>query len=199
MNSIGWLIALGHPIFFAAGVPILAARAARRGWRAAARIEGVVVDGTPLEVRGRHLALLRLEADRDARWRLIVTHKTGVARVAGAAVMPTLGRLLPHINDVGASDHQVAQAVAKIEHFGQTERLLDFLVQRDGSGAAAFAQRIGYEQRLALEMMAHEDSERRALDGELAALHAAWEDAERIAAIADQLLIPERIRAILRR
>lgn len=199
MNSIGWLIALGHPIFFAAGVPILAARAARRGWRAAARIEGVVVDGTPLEVRGRHLALLRLEADRDARWRLVVTHKTGVARVAGAAVMPTLGRLLPHINDVGASDHQVAQAVAKIEHFGQTDRLLDFLVQRDGSGAAAFAQKIGYEQRLALEMMAHEESERRALDGELAALHAAWEDAERIAAIADQLLIPERIRAILRR
>jgi hypothetical protein len=199
MNSVGWLMALGHPIFFAAGVPILAARAAQRGWRAAARIHGVVVDGTALEVRGRHLSLLRLEADPDARWRLVLTHATGVARVAGASVMPTLGRLLPHINDVGASDHQVAQAVAKIEHFGRTDRLLDFLVQREAGGPASFAQRIGYEQRLALEMMAHEDSERRALDGELAALHAAWQDAERIAAIADRLLIPERIQAMLRR
>jgi hypothetical protein len=199
MNSVGWLMALGHPIFFAAGAPILAARMAQRGWRAAARIHGVVVDGTALEVRGRHLSLLRLEADPDARWRLVLTHAKGVARVAGASVMPTLGRLLPHINDVGASDHQVAQAVAKIEHFGRTDRLLDFLVQRDAGGTASFAQRIGYEQRLALEMMAHEDAERRALDGELAALHAAWQDAEHIAAIADRLLIPERIQAMLRR
>jgi hypothetical protein len=199
LNSIGWLMALGHPVFIVAGVPILAARVARRGWRAASRIQGIVVDGTPLEVRGRHLGLLRLESDRDARWRLVLTHANGVAYVAGDAVMPTLGRLLPHINDVGASDHQVTQAVAKIEHFGRTDRLLDFLVQRDGSGSAAFAQRIGYEQRLALEMMAHEESERRALDGELAALRAEWEDAERIAAIADRLLIPDRIQAMLRR
>jgi hypothetical protein len=41
--------------------------------------------------------------------------------------------------------------------------------------------------RLALEMAAHEDAERRALDGELAELEAAWRDAEEIAAIADAL------------
>jgi hypothetical protein len=41
--------------------------------------------------------------------------------------------------------------------------------------------------RLALEMAANEDIERRALRGELAALHAAWKDAEEIAAIADEL------------
>lgn len=43
--------------------------------------------------------------------------------------------------------------------------------------------------RLALEMAAHEDVERRALDGELATLAAAWADAEEIAAIADNLLL----------
>ena len=42
--------------------------------------------------------------------------------------------------------------------------------------------------RLALEMAAHEDAERRALDGELAELEAAWREAEEIAAIADALL-----------
>jgi hypothetical protein len=41
--------------------------------------------------------------------------------------------------------------------------------------------------RLALEMAANEDIERRALRGELEALEAAWKDAEEIAAIADDL------------
>ncbi len=41
--------------------------------------------------------------------------------------------------------------------------------------------------RLALEMAANEDIERRALLGELELLHAAWKDAEEIAAIADEM------------
>ena len=41
--------------------------------------------------------------------------------------------------------------------------------------------------RLALEMAANEDIERRALLGELDSLHAAWKDAEEIAAIADEM------------
>ena len=42
--------------------------------------------------------------------------------------------------------------------------------------------------RLALEMAANEDAERRALKGELAQLEEAWREAEEIAAIADRLL-----------
>jgi hypothetical protein len=49
------------------------------------------------------------------------------------------------------------------------------------------------EVRLALEMAAHEESERRALEGELEMLEEAWREAEEIAAIADRLLIPESI------
>ena len=41
--------------------------------------------------------------------------------------------------------------------------------------------------RLALEMVAHEEAERAALDDELSALEAAWRDAEEIAAIVDSL------------
>lgn len=47
--------------------------------------------------------------------------------------------------------------------------------------------RLSPEDRLALEMAAHEDDERRALAGELSALEAAWRDAEEVAAIADGL------------
>jgi hypothetical protein len=40
---------------------------------------------------------------------------------------------------------------------------------------------------LALEMALHDESERRAMEGELAALEDAWRDAEAIARIADAL------------
>lgn len=55
------------------------------------------------------------------------------------------------------------------------------------------------EMRLALEMAANEESERRALEGELASLEAAWREAEEIAAIADDLLVPARVREALGR
>ena len=45
--------------------------------------------------------------------------------------------------------------------------------------------------RLALEMALHEEQERRALQGELKGLEAAWKQAEEIAAISDNLLLPE--------
>jgi hypothetical protein len=43
-------------------------------------------------------------------------------------------------------------------------------------------------------MAVHEEQERRALDGELLELERAWRDAEEIAAIADDLLVPDGIR-----
>ena len=56
-----------------------------------------------------------------------------------------------------------------------------------GSEEATPLYRLPAVDRLALEMAANEDIERRALAGELEALHAAWRDAEEIAAIADEL------------
>jgi hypothetical protein len=41
--------------------------------------------------------------------------------------------------------------------------------------------------RLALEMALHEESERRAMEGELGELQAMWREAEEIAEIADRL------------
>ena len=50
--------------------------------------------------------------------------------------------------------------------------------------------RLPAAMRLALEMALHEDTERRAMEGELAILEAAWREAEEIAAIADNLFAP---------
>ena len=48
-------------------------------------------------------------------------------------------------------------------------------------------------QRLAFEMALHEEAERRAMQGELAELERAWRDAEEIAKIADDLLVPTSV------
>ena len=46
------------------------------------------------------------------------------------------------------------------------------------------------EVRVALEMASHEEQERRALEGELALLEAAWKEAEEVAQIADDMFLP---------
>jgi len=45
-----------------------------------------------------------------------------------------------------------------------------------------------------MEMSVHEDSERRALEGELALLEEAWRHAEEIAAISDDLFVSDQTR-----
>ena len=50
--------------------------------------------------------------------------------------------------------------------------------------------RLPQVQRLALEMSLHEESEQRALEGELESLRRDWQEAEEIAAIADGMLTP---------
>jgi hypothetical protein len=53
--------------------------------------------------------------------------------------------------------------------------------------------------RLAPEMACHEEAERRALEGELKALEAAWREAEEIAGIADSLALPPGVNEVLAR
>jgi hypothetical protein len=66
----------------------------------------------------------------------------------------------------------------------------------EGPGTASTVRRLLREEKLnmlsrpeslALEMALHEETERRALGGELAALETAWREAEEIASIADSL------------
>jgi hypothetical protein len=58
---------------------------------------------------------------------------------------------------------------------------------------------LGASHRLAIEMSLHEESERRAMEHELAPLEAAWREAEEIAGIADSLLTPPSVASELAR
>jgi hypothetical protein len=46
-------------------------------------------------------------------------------------------------------------------------------------------------------MATHEESERRALEGELSLLETAWQEAEEIASIADDMFVPDETRSRL--
>lgn len=77
----------------------------------------------------------------------------------------------------------------------EAERLAFYVTTRSfwgrggiGSEPQTLLPRLPLVDRLALEMAANEDVERRAMQGELAELEAAWREAEEIAAIADGLL-----------
>jgi hypothetical protein len=105
----------------------------------------------------------------------------------------------------------VAGAVHALEATGGPEAFLRELPQTEAAphglvrledGSRTFGAAIGewdLEPRLALEMALHESTERAVLDGELGALEDAWREADEIAAIADNLLVPPGITEALRR
>jgi hypothetical protein len=132
-------------------------------------------------------------------------------RLTGARALRAASRLLPHLNRGGGSGAAVHEAVAMLDQAGGPDALYTDVAaqlrrQRAplsgwtqtswGRGAAQGGDTLASlaaPVRLALEMAAHEEQERRALDGELRELEAAWHRAEEIAAIADDLLVPERV------
>jgi hypothetical protein len=126
----------------------------------------------------------------------------------GEAAIRAAGALLPRMNQSGGSRAQVQRAVTLLEQTSSVQRLFV-------SEAAALEKRRAWTglqmrrthllkdipavARLALEMAAHEETERRALEGELHILEEAWREAEEIAHIADDMFLPPSIDADLQR
>jgi hypothetical protein len=126
----------------------------------------------------------------------------------GQAAARAAGKILPALNKAGGSGKVVREATRFVEETGSIDGAFQRALAtrssawrdataRMGSPAKAL-YRLPDPVRLGLEMAAHEEVERRALEGELAALEAEWRAAEEIAAIADDLLIPDRIRRRIR-
>ena len=130
----------------------------------------------------------------------------GTATLTGRAAEDAIARLMPVVNGHGARRGQVRDAVALLEgapagpgFFAHAAgRVREWGAQQTFGDTGAL-RHLPPPVRLALEMAAHEEAERRALEGELAQLEQAWRDAEEIAAIADDLLLPGGVRARLAR
>ena len=165
-------------------------------------------------VRGHHVkhAVLLPVAD-DGRLAVRVAHSAGSSLVSGDAATRLLGRVLARANHAGAGEREVQGAVHEIERHTTAEgyiarvsrlyghRAGDDDVRTVDAGLVSPAA-IGtwqLEDRLALEMALHESTERVAMEGELAGLEAAWREAEEVAAIADDLVLPAPVREAFRR
>lgn len=120
--------------------------------------------------------------------------------LTGEQALKAAGKVLPAVNEQGAKRTDVESAVKIVGEAADPSRLFERYASGDGvprrrrAPADPAMERkfvdLPKEVRLALEMAAHEEQERRALEGELAVLEAAWREAEEVARIADSLLTP---------
>ena len=180
-------------------------------------------DGSRLILSRHDLREVRLiEADNPEGWVLSVPHRAGrshsewwrdyagalteLAELRGPAALRAAGKLLPKVNPYGGTERQVRDAVDLVEESRSLERVFKTAAAKPGyaPGPYLFDRDVSVLKtmrpglRLALEMAAHEETERRAFEDELQELEEAWREAEEIAAIADGLLVPEEIETWVR-
>jgi hypothetical protein len=166
-------------------------------------------DGRRLTVRVWHLWESAYYTDRDGgNLALRLVHDGGVTRYEGDKALSAGGRLLARANWLGGAGRLVRHAVQQIDESGDAEGFLHktgFRFSRfHGRRIMASYRRVGAMnlvpvERLALEMAVHEESERRALEGELAHLADEWKEAEEIAAIADDLFVTPDVEEWMKR
>jgi hypothetical protein len=165
-------------------------------------------------VRGMHVKhAVILPLGPDGMLTLRVEHSAGSSLVSGDAATRVLGRVLAAVNRSGAGERDIHSAASEIERAQGPERFIERVSRLYGHRAGGAGIRTvdgalvspaalgtwGIEDRLALEMALHESTERVAMEGELAALEAAWREAEEIATIADDLFLPAQVLSAMRR
>jgi len=176
-------------------------------------------DGKLVTVRRRQARMSVLARDGDSV-ALRLESDAGPYELIGDAAMKAAARLLPTVNRFGGSRKQVSNAVAILERAGDARAGLRHVQLCFGAKPGDVQWRnqdndlwgsppesaytlpgalhgIPQEFRLALEMALHEESERRAMDGELAMLAEAWREAEEIAQIADTLFVSPAVESKL--
>jgi hypothetical protein len=162
-------------------------------------------DGRPFTVRVRHLWESAYYTDRKTNeLSLRLVHDGGATRYEGDPALSAGSRLLARANWLGGARRIVQHAVRQIDESGDADGFLHKTASRfsrfSGRRIMASYRRVGAMslmpvERLALEMAVHEESERRALDGELARLADEWKEAEEVAAIADDMFVTPNVSA----
>jgi hypothetical protein len=152
--------------------------------------------GEPLKLKRPDLAKARLVgADDEQGWGLELRKGRREIRLAGPDAQRAAGLVMAAVNASGGRRQVVQQAVGRIEEVGDPESLILEASRWRKPGYAGtptgVVAQLPRPLRLALEMALHEEQEMRALQGELWRLERAWKEAEEIAAIADDLLLPE--------
>lgn len=149
-------------------------------------------------LKQKHLNFISLEPSNGASgWELAMRHEHGILNLSGMQAAITAGQVLAHLNAKGASRKTVNRAALSISDAGDAHQFIRNAIklrdQRRSAGMLVGEHKefdsfgLRYEERLAVEMAMHEDTERQALEGELGALEDAWREAEEIGAISDRM------------
>jgi hypothetical protein len=166
-----------------------------------------LVSGQPIPLRRVDLGKVIVGTDRGGHFWLGVPSRRGQRRrhdrddmeyFAGERALRAAGLILPAMNWAGATARDVETATSLVEASSSATDLFTKVAHH--AAERPRLDKLNTPMRLALEMATHEEAERRALEGELALLESAWKEAEEIAEIADNLLLPpdidERLRKI---
>ena len=167
----------------------------------------------PAILRGTDMKRIVLSAKGD-RWTLKVPSGSArwglgnnrqLSELEGDDALRAASSLLPAINLKGGKPDEIARAVRQLEDTPDPHKLFLSAAgqtahrRREGhrrhslAESEVFLDRLPDATSLALEMAAHEDIERRAMEGELSLLEQSWRDAEEIAAISDSMFLPEDV------
>jgi hypothetical protein len=213
--AVPWLGALvGLPVLgIFAATPLLFVNTVRTaldgsGERVLLRFSAGEAGGEGFTFREYHLRHTRLRLEPDGRsLGMEVWHpdarlsfqvrptapRTRRIHLADPSARRALRRLLVHSNRRGAVP---AQLNAALGHLAGVDAPDEYLYRVASAGSAlplgrrsdgGYLPHLQPTEALALEMALHHEEERRAIEGELAMLEAAWRAAEEIAAIADAL------------
>ncbi len=152
-------------------------------------------DGRVIKLNNSDLLGTRLRPAMDGNgFSLEVRKKKKKEGFEGSEAERLIGQIIPRMNRAGGKKAAVQTAVSEIEHHGHPDDFLSDLVTgerfQDKKGVPGYVNKMPGPTKLALEMALHEEQERRALEGELWRLERAWEEAEEIASISDNLLLP---------
>ena len=123
-------------------------------------------------------------------WRGKVKYNDEMLTLRGTAARSVLSRAMVHLNEKGATHRRVQGAIDLLAEAATAEAYLRQTAQGNvvlGQKKDHKAEQISPTHALALEMALNDETERRAMEGDLALLESAWREAEEIAAIADLL------------
>jgi len=157
------------------------------------RVRGRVLlpDGSVAKLRLQHLGKVILEPNVDEGWRLRYENTRHKATLTGLDATHTLRGLLTVANYNGAVSRDVDSAVHLVHAAGGPRAYIERLAGAANRSGVTELRHFPADIRGALEMALHDDTERRAMEGELDSLHAEWQRAEEIANIADNMFFAD--------
>ncbi|MFL5500820.1 MAG: hypothetical protein ACJ79Q_06255 [Gemmatimonadaceae bacterium] len=181
-------------------------------WGERLRSQGRIL--TRIHHNGKLLDVNLLDADHTVLlaptssepWGLRIAHRPDETQtdnrvysdLRGEDAMRAAAQILPRLNRGGGNRSELDLAVRMATAHEDPHAPFDKSARHPHAawrshGVGTVMTLLPTELRLALEMASHEETERRALEGELEQLEATWREAEEIAGISDEMFLPQGI------